>query len=171
MDTVSLIRRIWAHAAWADKLVIDALEAAADAAPPVAWREYAHVLGADAVWLSRLEFKPQPLPVWPELSRDEVVALRETVANGYERYLAHASDESLNRALDYVNSAGQAFTNTPLEIITHVALHAQYHRGKINQILRQTGSEPAPADYISYVRGVPAATTAIGSTVGSTGTS
>lgn len=158
MDTVSLIRRLFAHAAWADRLVLDALIAAGDDAPAVVWREYAHVLGADAVWLSRLELAPQPMPVWPELSRDEVVALRETVVTGYERYLAGVSDEALNAPLDYVNSAGQAFTNTPLEILTHVAMHAQYHRGKINQILRHGGSEPAPVDYISYVRGVPAAT-------------
>jgi uncharacterized damage-inducible protein DinB len=158
MDTSSLIRRIFAHAAWADKLVLDALIAAGNDAPPDVWREYAHVLGADAVWLSRLELAPPPLPVWPELSRDEVIALRERVVSGYERYLERASEATLNGNLDYVNSLGQAFSNTPLEILVHVAMHAQYHRGKINQILRQSGSEPAPVDYISYVRGVPAAT-------------
>jgi hypothetical protein len=41
-------------------------------------------------------------------------------------------------------------------------LHGQYHRGKINLLLRQSGAEPAPADYISYVRGVPAAVTPVG---------
>ena len=162
MDTPSLIRRVFAHTAWADKLVLDALVAAGDDAPPVAWREYAHVLGADAVWLSRLEHSPQPMPVWPELSRDEVVALRERVVTGYERYLARTDVAMLNGNLDYVNSAGQAFSNTPLDILMHVAMHAQYHRGKINQILRQGGSEPAPVDYISYVRGVPAATSTSG---------
>ena len=165
MDTPSLIRRIFAHAAWADKLVLDALVNAGDAAPAVVWREYAHVLGADAVWLSRLELAPQPLPVWPELSRDDVIALRERVVTGYERYLARADEATLNGNLDYVNSAGQAFSNTPLDILMHVAMHAQYHRGKINQILRHGGSEPAPVDYISYVRGVPAATSTSGTAV------
>jgi uncharacterized damage-inducible protein DinB len=38
-------------------------------------------------------------------------------------------------------------------------LHGQYHRGKINLLLRQAGLAPAPVDFISFVRGVPAATT------------
>jgi len=164
MDIISLMRRLWAHAAWADKLALDALVTASASAPQVAWREYAHVLGADAVWLSRLDRNPQPMPVWPELARHEVIALQKSVANGYERYLNELDVDSLNSEVDYVNTAGQAFSNTPLEILTHVAMHAQYHRGKINQILRHGGSEPAPVDYISYVRGVPAATTNMGST-------
>src|SRR4051812_17146207 len=117
MDIPSLIRRVFAHAAWADKLVLDALMAAGDSAPAVVWREYAHVLGADAVWLSRLERNPQPMPVWPELSRDEVIALRERVVVGYERFLRSADDASLDGAVDYINTAGQAFTNTMLEIL------------------------------------------------------
>ena len=36
MNTVSLIRRLWAHATWADKLVLDALVIAGADAPPVA---------------------------------------------------------------------------------------------------------------------------------------
>ncbi|MEO7520777.1 MAG: DinB family protein [Gemmatimonas sp.] len=164
MNALSLIRRLFAHAAWADKLLLNALVTAGARAPQVAWREYAHVLGADAVWLSRLELAPQPLAVWPDLTRDETVALRDQVVIGYEHYLGRADSESMNGTVDYVNTAGQAFSNTPLEILTHVAMHAQYHRGKINQILRQGGSEPAPVDYISYIRGVPAATTKMGST-------
>ena len=41
----------------------------------------------------------------------------------------------------------------------HVALHGQYHRGKVNLLLRQEGLPPVPPDFIAWVRGVPAATT------------
>jgi hypothetical protein len=40
-----------------------------------------------------------------------------------------------------------------------VVLHGQYHRGKVNLLLRQEGEQPAPTDYIAFVRGVPAAVT------------
>ena len=39
-----------------------------------------------------------------------------------------------------------------------MALHGQYHRGKVNLLLRQGGHAPAPVDYVAFVRGVPAAT-------------
>ena len=44
-------------------------------------------------------------------------------------------------------------------MLLQVALHGQYHRGKINLMLRQAGLPPTPTDYISFARGVPAATT------------
>lgn len=36
-------------------------------------------------------------------------------------------------------------------------MHGQYHRGKVNLLLRQADRTPAPTDYIAFVRGVPAA--------------
>ena len=59
----------------------------------------------------------------------------------------------------YTTSAGKSFANTVKDILLHVAMHAQYHRGKINLLLRQAGLEPAPADYIAFIRGAPAART------------
>ena len=37
-------------------------------------------------------------------------------------------------------------------------VHGQYHRGKVNLLLRQEGMSPVPGDFIAYVRGAPAAT-------------
>ena len=37
-------------------------------------------------------------------------------------------------------------------------LHGAYHRGQIALLLREGGAEPAPTDYIAFVRGAPAAT-------------
>ena len=77
---------------------------------------------------------------------------------GYADFLSRCNLEDAARVVTYTNSTGRAFTSTVQEILTHVALHAQYHRGKVNLLLRQAGIEPAPADYIAWVRGVPAAT-------------
>lgn len=159
MNALSLIRRMCAHAAWADELLLDALVAAGADTPAQAWGEYAHVLGAEAVWLARLEERPSPVPVWPTLERDEIIALQRELMPGYQAYLARIDDARLAEPVEYRNSMGQEFSTPPIEILTHVALHGQYHRGKINLLLRQVGAEPAPTDYISYVRGVPAAVT------------
>jgi uncharacterized damage-inducible protein DinB len=162
VDAPVMIQRLWAHAVWADVLVLDALQAGDHEHPEahaIAWREYAHLLGAEAVWLARLEGHTPTVNVWPTLTRAETVALRERNVSGYDAYLGQADDATLNRPVEYTNSAGQSFRNTPYDVLLQVALHGQYHRGKINLLLRQGGAEPAPADYISYVRGVPAAVT------------
>jgi len=64
------------------------------------------------------------------------------------------------RAIDYRNSAGQAFRSTVEDILLHVALHGTYHRGQIALVIRGGGGEPASTDYIAFIRGAPTARTA-----------
>lgn len=149
------MRRLFDHVAWADTRLLAALQGAA--ATP-ALREYAHILGADEVWLARLEGRPPRVAVWPALPLGELAALAESVSAGYANYLQSLDEAALDRLVAYTNSAGQSFQNSVRDILLQVALHAQYHRGKINLLLRQAGVEPAPTDYIAYVRGVAAAT-------------
>jgi uncharacterized damage-inducible protein DinB len=158
MDSLAMLQRMWAHLTWADEQLWPALaiERPGDAD---AWRDYSHIIGAEETWLSRLEGRPSRLPVWPQVSRDELRAARELVVAGYARYLDALTTESLDAELHYTNTAGRAFTTKRVDILLHVALHGQYHRGKINLLLRQVGAEPVPTDYIAFVRGAPAATT------------
>lgn len=158
MGVLAHLRRLFTHAALADADVERALAAAGH--PADAWREYAHLLGAGETWLSRLEGRAGLLPVWPTLDAGEAGAHRERIAAGYATLLAaRGTDAALDRAVAYTNSAGQSFTTPEVDILLHVALHAQYHRGKVNALLRAAGHAPAPADYITWVRGVPAAIT------------
>lgn len=57
------------------------------------------------------------------------------------------------------NPGGDAFDTPVGEILTDVALHAQYHRGKVNLLLRQAGLTPIALNYIGFIRGEPAAIT------------
>lgn len=161
MDGAELIRRMWAHAAWADAALLEALTRGSNV-PAEAWREYAHVIAAEAVWLARLEQRPAPVPVWPTLSPNEVAALRASVVTGYDAYLARLDAASLLGSFTYRNSTGQEFTSVVHDVLVHVALHGHYHRGKLNLLLRQGHCEPGPVDYIGFVRGVPAAVTPSG---------
>ena len=156
MNALDLIRRMLAHTAWADDLVLAALRSTGDAS---AWREYAHILGAESVWLARLEARNSPVAVWPTLSSGEVESLRVELVAGYARYVARLNSTSLAKVLEYTTSAGQPFASRVDDILMHVALHGQYHRGKINALLRQQGQPPAPVDFISFARGAPAAVT------------
>ena len=156
MSALEQLRRLWAHASWADTAFVAALQQLASV-PPEVLREYAHILGAEEVWLSRLESRPSTTAVWPELTLPQVAALAREVRAGYERYLAGLSETEIGRDIAYTNSAGQSFTTGISDILLHVALHGQYHRGKVNVLLRQSALSPGPADFVSFVRGVPAA--------------
>jgi uncharacterized damage-inducible protein DinB len=159
MTAIAQLRRLWEHAAWADAELLAAIETRPSDAPAEVLREYAHVLGAEEVWLARLERRSSRTPVWPELTLREIGALAPEVRAGYARYLAGLEEGELSQGVEYTNSAGRAFTTAVADILLQVVLHGQYHRGKINLLLRQAGLTPAPVDFISYVRGVPAATT------------
>lgn len=154
------LRRLWQHVIWADTTLLGALEGAG--VPPAdAVREYAHILGADEVWLARLEGRTASLPVWPTLEVSELQRHAAAIHAGFDRYLTELDEAGSRQVVDYVNTAGKAFRNPVQDILIHVVLHAQYHRGKVNQLLRQAGLNPAPVDFIAFVRGAPAATTRV----------
>ncbi len=156
-EPVAGLRRLWAHARWADETMVAGL--AGTAPPEPVLREFSHVLGTAEVWLARLERRASRLPVWPDLGPGQLAEAVRLVHAGYDAFLAALSPVRIAEPVSYVNSAGQEFDNPVGEILTHAALHGQYHRGKVNLLLRQAGREPFPVDYIAFVRGVPAATT------------
>jgi uncharacterized damage-inducible protein DinB len=159
MTALDQIRQLWRHAVWADAALLDALRAIPEPPEP-ALREYAHVLGAEEVWLARLERRAPRTPVWPTLTIRGAAALAGQLQASYDSLLGRLTDEVLETPVPYTNSAGQSFETPAGDILLHVALHGQYHRGKVNLLLRQHDCPPAPTDYIAFVRGVPAATEA-----------
>ncbi|HLG06264.1 MAG TPA: DinB family protein [Gemmatimonadales bacterium] len=152
------IQRLWFHAEWADLRVLAALKESGGE-PPDAWLELGHVLGAAEVWLARLQHRPARLVVWPTLGIPEADQEVETVHAGYRAFLADLEPARLEWLVQYTNSAGQAFENSTADILLHVVLHGQYHRGKVNLRLRHSGHSPAPCDYIAFIRGSEAART------------
>ncbi len=148
---VEHLRSLHAHGAWADQRLLEAALAAA-VPVPAALRELAHVRGAQEVWLARIERRTPTLPVWPELTLAALETAGASVDAAWQAYLGELDAETLNRPVEYTNSAGQAFV-TPLgEILLHLMTHGQYHRGKANAALRAAGAEAAGVDYILWQR-------------------
>jgi uncharacterized damage-inducible protein DinB len=148
--------QLFDHLRWADALILAALRASRREVGD-AVREFAHVIGAEEVWLARLEGRGPRAAVWPVAALAELDRLMGEVHAGYVAFLATLAGDDLGRGIRYANSAGREFSNAIADILVHVALHGQYHRGKINLMLRRAGESPAPADYIAFVRGVAAA--------------
>jgi uncharacterized damage-inducible protein DinB len=154
----SHIRKLVDHLKWADAAALEALRAS-PGSDLRAVTIYAHVLGAEAVWLARLDGRVADVAVWPSLSVDECAALSARNAAELDALLASLTPDDLAREIDYSNSAGQRFRSTIEDILLHVALHGSYHRGQVALVIRDGAGEPISTDYIGFIRGAPAART------------
>ena len=159
MTARSPIGRLFAHLEWADARALEALRNAA--APPARALELlAHVLGAEHNWLSRIRQREPTAPIWPAPTVDDCARLAGRVHPEWRAYLATLTDAELARSVHYTNSAGKEFDSLVEDILLHVCLHGANHRGQVNALIRASGGEPLPSDYIAFVRGAPAATRA-----------
>jgi uncharacterized damage-inducible protein DinB len=156
--SVSSIGRLMAHLRWADDQVLEALRLAPGDRAARALELYNHVLGAEAVWLARLYQRTATVAVWPALSLAEAGELAAKNHRGFDAFGASLGEADLAREVLYVNSAGQSFRSTVEDILLHVSLHGCYHRGQVALLMRDGQGQPAPTDFIAFVRGVPAAT-------------
>jgi len=147
------IRTLFDQLHWADRRLYETLEAAGNP-PAAAIRLFDHILNAERIWLTRLEGNDSShLPVWT--NPDSLAGMRDRIESlraGYERFLSGLDDAALDAALEYRNQSGAPFRSTVRDILLHVALHGQYHRGQINRLLRGAGLEPINVDYITFDR-------------------
>jgi uncharacterized damage-inducible protein DinB len=152
------LRKLIDHLKWADAAALEALRTS-PGSDARALTIYAHVLGAEAVWLSRLAGRPSDVAVWPVLSLEQAAALADRNAAELDAFLSSLAPGDLDREIDYRTTDGRAFRSRIEDILLHVALHGSYHRGQVALLIRATGGEPASTDYIAFIRGAPAART------------
>jgi uncharacterized damage-inducible protein DinB len=155
--SVAHFTKLFDHMEWADKRALASLRGMSNPPPP-AVELLAHVLGAERVWLSRIEGSKSPLAVWPKLTLEEAERVLGENAQGFRRLLSTLPSAGLQQPITYTNSAGDEFTSTIEDMLTQVVTHGSYHRGQIAAQVRAAGGTPNPTDYIAYIRGSPAAT-------------
>jgi uncharacterized damage-inducible protein DinB len=131
----------------------ETLRSLRQATPPLrSLRWMAHIIGAEFLWLARMQASPAALPVWPELSLEECEARFDELSDRLIGALDASEAGVLSRSVSYTNSKGETWTSTVEEILTHVVIHSAYHRGQIASDLRAAGQEPPYTDYIHAVR-------------------
>jgi uncharacterized damage-inducible protein DinB len=149
--------RLIDHVEWADAKALESLRGAPHA-PPKAFEVYSHILGSQHVWLSRINGRQPEYPVWPKITLDECTRLSAANIAEFRKLVSSLTTARLTTGITYRNSAGDEFTSTVEDILTHVTLHSAYHRGQVAALIRAAGATPSPTDYIAFVRGAPAAT-------------
>jgi uncharacterized damage-inducible protein DinB len=149
--------RLIEHLAWADERVLESLR---NCRTPLtaAIGLYSHVLGAEHTWLRRIQGIQPELSVWPDVTLDQCETIARENAASLRALVGRLTDDELQKDVTYRNTAGKEFTTGLEDILLHVALHGSYHRGQVAALLRSSGDEPSPTDYIQWVRGAAAAT-------------
>jgi uncharacterized damage-inducible protein DinB len=146
------IQSMFKHVHWANQRILETLQTGAGENKQ-ANNLFSHLLHAEIVWFTRLiGADSSHLPIWADVSLESCVEMVNLNYHNYAKLLSTLSNTDLNRVVTYKNSKGTEFHNTIREILTHVALHGQYHRGQINQLLRITGLEPINVDFITFKR-------------------
>lgn len=119
-----------------------------------ALRLFAHILHAEQVWLTRLQGQDSShIAIWPDADLSDCSRWVEDNKVNFQAYLNTVEENgSLEKIISYTNQTGASYSTSVRDILTHLALHGQYHRGQINTVLRAAGGEPINVDYITYVR-------------------
>ena len=148
----SHLDRLYDHLAWADCLVLDALEKAGEPSVPIL-RILGHLFSAERIWLMRIrQEETSKEAVWASLSLAQCRAVAEESKAGFRKIVQNATDDRLAALISYRTTKGQPMESSLHDILLHVALHGSYHRGQIAALLRREGLEPVGTDFITFAR-------------------
>jgi uncharacterized damage-inducible protein DinB len=112
-----------------------------------------HIMWAEWLWLERWKGHSHAGQLGGEFANLAAIRARwnsiEADLQGFVRGLRAAD---IDRAVEYRNTKGQAFTNPMHQMLRHLVNHGTYHRGQITMMLRQLGAAPVATDLIAFYR-------------------
>jgi uncharacterized damage-inducible protein DinB len=145
------IQSMFKHLHWANQRILETLQNSEE--NKQANNLFSHILHSENVWYTRLKGADSShIPIWSEVSVERCVEMVNQNHHNYDELLSTLSNSNLDQLVSYKNSNGTEFNKSRRDILTHVALHGQYHRGQINQLLRAANMEPISVDYILFRR-------------------
>ena len=140
-------RRQFVFDHWANIVSLDAVTPVADHVPRSrAWLN--HILGAKRIWLARVTGAPNPFGVNPTFTAAELREQFETAHESWTRFLDTQGDADMSRVIAYSTLKGDPFQSPLGDILAHVPIHGQHHRGQVNADLRSAGAAPPAIDFI-----------------------
>lgn len=148
---ISHHRRMFAFDHWANIVSLEAVAPHTERVPKsLAWLN--HILGAKRIWLARVTGTVPPFSVNPTFGAGELRGQFEAADREWQQFLATQDDGDVERIIDYLNLKGEPFQSALGDILAHVPVHGQHHRGQVNADLRAAGLTPPAIDYIHAAR-------------------
>jgi len=151
--SVAMVRDLYEYHRWANHKLFDfaaalgedlcGRDAGAQFSVPTLIRMFAHIYGADAVWLNRWKGAPASVPPYPGLtSIAEVRATWQAFEAEQAAFVDRLTDADLQRVIQYKNTQGQAFRAPLGQLMQHVANHATHHRSEIATMVTMLSGSP-----------------------------
>lgn len=151
MIRLKTIQKMFEHVFWSNQRLLETLQKVEIEKQQL--RLFSHILNAEQVWATRLKgMDSSHLAIWSDGELAVCEKLIKQNEEDFKTILADIAEADLDNLLSYKNSKGEEFKTSIRDILIHVALHGQYHRGQINSRLRVDGLEPVGLDYILFVR-------------------
>ena len=141
-------KQIFEHEHWANLKVLESMICASET-PQRAIEIFSHTIAAQRIWLDRINGDKTELKVWEVFETEIMLELLEI---NYSDIIKIIDNQDFEQLIAYQNSGGQHFTSTINQILTHLALHASYHRGQLVLLLKGHVDILPTTDYIFYVR-------------------
>jgi uncharacterized damage-inducible protein DinB len=145
------IREMFLYDDWANREALRSLQEM-EHPPERARKIMAHIVGAELLWMARLQQGQQKTVVWPELGLRDCEQQLSALRAAWELYFDGLKDADLDKTIAYTNSKGEQYTNAVRDVLMHVVMHGVYHRGQIAAAVRDRAGEPAYTDFIEAVR-------------------
>ncbi|MFN3489115.1 MAG: DinB family protein [Emticicia sp.] len=141
-------KQIFKHEHWANLKVLESMISASEI-PQRVVEIFSHTIATQRIWLDRINGAKTELKVWEVFETNIMLELLEINYNDINKIIDSQDFEQL---IAYQNSSGQYFTSTINQILSHLALHASYHRGQVVLLLKSHVDALPTTDYIFYVR-------------------
>jgi uncharacterized damage-inducible protein DinB len=157
-----LITSLYDYHRWANRKLFDEALARGEEAVerdmgpqwsfPSVRKMFAHIYGADAVWLGR--WRGAPLSKIPGADLPSMRALRQTW-DAFEAeqgaYIGALSEADIARVLEYKNQSGVPQRAPLWRLVQHIVNHATHHRSEISTMLTLISGSPADTGINSHI--------------------
>jgi uncharacterized damage-inducible protein DinB len=152
MESLDSLRQFFEYDYWANHETLRSV-ASLEAPPERALKVAGHIVGAQRVWLGRLESPGGDPPApWPPMSLEEANAAVNEMHQRWISFLGNLAPERLDEDLVHRNSKGAEFRAPVRDVLMQLVMHGAYHRGQIAAAVRDAGGTPSSTDYITWVR-------------------
>jgi uncharacterized damage-inducible protein DinB len=147
-----MYRRLFDYDYWANSETLATLETVPSGVEKPR-KTFNHVIGAQQIWLARLDNPAPPsAQPWPDLTLEECALAIEDLHRRWNDLLENLTPERLAGDLVYKNLKGIEHRTPIQDVLMHLILHSAYHRGQVTAAVREMGGKPAPTDYAVYLR-------------------
>jgi uncharacterized damage-inducible protein DinB len=120
---------------------------------PTLRRMFAHIYGADAMWLARWKgASPASLPGADIATMADLRAKWDALEREQQTFVDALAAGDVGRDVHYKNTEGTAF-HTPLGVLVlHVANHATHHRSELATMLTMVKGSPPDTGLVTWYR-------------------